>query len=746
MEEKLNKNPKPTNQKEKHEPTEKVKRRKTKIAVATLCTLVVLLGGLQVYASTNGYGNIFFMIRNLITTGNAAGVQELFSDKDITLSYKSIDLAEGLKIQANRLEIKDGKTKLYLSVKGQNINLVPLKYEISSKSNDGKETTTITKTIGNKPENTGSFEYKEILTLNYAVDENKTIILKISDLNSKELRTLEINLQTREITVKGEKVFEKISEIELKKYLNLFSELNDESGKENVLLYIAQSFQDNYKEFMKEEDYQYRMDKSSDRAYKNAIIKEFYGENAKFEYVNQKDSSKPKVEVLKGFTAWQYNKENDSYQPITAGEEYRHGKCIKIEDISFENDIYTVKYIYLLATGIDEDADRLEELPQYETTIKLKRDEDNLYSKYQIVSLENGNEIKDKESIKVEENENIFQDTSKLKYTSNFKDSQNGKIAILKLGENEFKTTQKDEYYIYTDMFNNSYSIKKITDITSQFEITNKDNNMALFCCTIYYIDNNNSNKTFDVAVIIPNNFEGAFVPGNYISYTGSTSFTRAFGVDKEETFENNTSETNSNINTSNTTSTNNTNGTSSSTNTSNTTNTNNTNLKDEVMNISNWKQFWPDIGMKFKLPNNFEQGKIIEKDNNLFVKLKGWIITEKFNFETQRKEGDENVPVSIGFYNEINKSTNLMDYLLTNDKDRIINSTDNRSWTDWYPLEYDNVEDSPENGYIRRSYGRVREDQIQKVIFDMKSTSGIGFEHYSFIRNVLESVSSTSR
>ena len=117
MEEKLNNNSKPENQKvkkEKQEPSEKVKRRKAKIAVVSLCTIVVLLVGLQVYASTNGYGNIFFMIRNLITTGNLAGVQEIFSDKDITLSYKSIDLAEGLKIQANRLEIKDGKSKLYL--------------------------------------------------------------------------------------------------------------------------------------------------------------------------------------------------------------------------------------------------------------------------------------------------------------------------------------------------------------------------------------------------------------------------------------------------------------------------------------------------------------------------------------------------------------------------------------------------------------------------------------------------------
>ena len=82
-----------------------------------------------------------------------------------------------------------------------------------------------------------------------------TIILKISDSSDKELRTLEINLQTREITVKGETEFKKISEIELKKYLNLFSELNNGSDKADILLYIAENFQDNYKEFMKEEQW-----------------------------------------------------------------------------------------------------------------------------------------------------------------------------------------------------------------------------------------------------------------------------------------------------------------------------------------------------------------------------------------------------------------------------------------------------------------------------------------------------------
>ena len=280
MEENLNNNQKQMNKNEKQELSEKTKRRKAKIAVIALSTIVVLFVGLQVYASTNGYGNVFFMIKNLITTGNPAGIQEIFSDKDITLSYKSIELAEGLKIQANRLEIREKETKLYLLVKGQNAENLPLKYEVSTKSNEENETTTITKITGRKPENAESFEYEEVLTLNYVVDENKTIVLKISNSSDKELRTLEINLQTREITVKGEKEFKKISEIELKKYLHLFSELNNGSNKSDVLLYIAENFQDNYKEFMKEEDYQYRMDKSTDRAYKNAIIKEFYGDKA----------------------------------------------------------------------------------------------------------------------------------------------------------------------------------------------------------------------------------------------------------------------------------------------------------------------------------------------------------------------------------------------------------------------------------------------------------------------------------
>lgn len=549
----------------KPEISEKTKKRKAKIAVISLAAIIVILLGLQVYASTNGYGNMFFMIKEWIT-GDVSGKDNLLSDKDITLSYKSIDLTDNLKIQANRIEIKDGKTKIYLTVKPLTEENIPLKYTVYTNIDNKKEIE------GIKPQTIS--DYQDILELDYEVREDDLITMEIRNKDNKELKTLEINLKTREILVKGEDDIGKISEIELKKYLNLFSELNNESGKENALIYIAKNLQENYKDFMDEEDYQYRMDKSTDRAYKNAIIKEFYGDNAEFEYKKQKNISLPEVEVLKGITAWEFDKENDSYKPLTAGEEYRHGKCLKVEDISYEGGIYTIKYVYLLYTGYDEEADRLEELPQYETTIKLKRIEDNLYSKYQIVSLENGTELKNKVSTDDEENEDIFKDASTLNYTSNFKDSENGKIAILKSGEKEFKTTQKDGYYTYTDMYGNSYDIKKIKNIDSKFEMTNKDNNVALFRCTITYLDNNDYFKSFDVAVTIPNNFDGIFMAGNYLSYTGSTAFTKFSGIYDDS------NETNQNTNTE----------------------------IDYHSEVENWKQIWPGwIGMKFKCPNNFE-------------------------------------------------------------------------------------------------------------------------------------------
>ena len=544
MEENFKQNQQPTMQEpkkqeqKKKEPSAKKKEKKAKVAVITLSTIVVLFLGLQVYASTNGYGNVFFMIKNLITTGNPAGEQEIFSDKDITLSYKSIEVAEGLKIQANRLEIKDGKTKIYLSIKSESYNHLPLKYDISTTDNTGKLIKDKTRSMGIAPENDDDISYQEVITLDYEVGDNDIIIIKIIDVMDKELRTLEINLQTREITIKGEKDFEKVSEIELKKYLSAFSLLNDKSNYtvSDNLIEIATKIQaiDNSKIVLKRETI-------------NEIAKQIYGENAKFE--TKKDSQGKDVEVLKDMRVGTYETLDDTYDLM---EHDREGKCLKIEDINYENEIYTVKYVYLIATGEEASEDKLEDLPQYETTIKLKRNENNTYSKYEIVSLEKGTEIKNKVNADVNENTeaDFFEKNANIQYYEDLTNPENGKAAIIKSGEEILKTTQNNGYYTYTDMWNNSYNIKKIKDVKSEFTQLGKDKQSALYKCTIYYIDNNNQDKSFDAAVVLAKDAEGGII-GTYDNYTGSTRYTRWSGLYNENEEENKTETPTNNTNTS---------------------------------------------------------------------------------------------------------------------------------------------------------------------------------------------------
>lgn len=59
----------------------KTKRKKAKIAVISLCTIVVVFIGLQVYASINGYGNVFFMIKDWTTTKNVTVQDEVFKEE-----------------------------------------------------------------------------------------------------------------------------------------------------------------------------------------------------------------------------------------------------------------------------------------------------------------------------------------------------------------------------------------------------------------------------------------------------------------------------------------------------------------------------------------------------------------------------------------------------------------------------------------------------------------------------------------
>ena len=359
--------------------------------VIVVGVLLIILLGMQVFASTNGYGNVFFMIKELVTTGSLQGESEIFSDKEITLSYKSIEIAEGVKLQANKLEIKENESTLCLHITADDKNTVlPLTYEWMS---EGLKKTEVKGSKSTK----GDFD--ERLTVKYTFVDDELMTLFVKDKDGKLLRELEINLGTHEIYVNGESEVEKISQIELKKYLNLFSELNNVTGENETLIMVADGIWDkilNYRDAHTREDV-------------NSIIKEFYGDKATFE--KTKDSKGNEVEVLKfeKDSGYVYEPDFDNYIAAAEFNEYQFGICLKIKDISFENGVYTVKYIYTLAKYEDIDKERIEELPQYEATIKLKVNENAKYSKYQVVELSKGIEVKEKVNTDVVENNDTIE-------------------------------------------------------------------------------------------------------------------------------------------------------------------------------------------------------------------------------------------------------------------------------------------------------------------------------------------------
>lgn len=493
------------------------KKNPKKIALIVVAIIAILLSGLQVFASVNGYGNVFFMIKNLVTTGTFSGEKEIFSDKEITISYKPIEISNDTTIQVNRLEIKEGKSNLYLTVKSQTGADLPLNYIATSKSMRKEYGST-----GNNMVDTPPYTFEDVVTLKEEVAEDDTIYLAIHNSKDEELRILEINLKTKEITVKSGATMEnnKISKVELRKYLDAFSLLNDPSNytESDNLIEISAKIQTitEGKILAKRETI-------------NEIVKEFYGEKAKFETV--KDANGKDVEVLKDMRVGTYEKETDEYDLM---EHDRLGKCLKIESASYENGVYTIKYIYTLAEEFDEDKDNIEDLAQYETTIKLKRVESQKYSKYQVVGFDESVEVKSKVSTTITEENNdeqvIFDDEGN--YVSD--NNENNNL------DNE---TKIDEASIKLKESGAWFDIMVLKDNAVKIKFTNKD--IKLFVNGDYYY-----NKTFDIDGVYPkikkvflaNNGSGVDPMAFFICEDGNVRYVMPFDQmalsdEKTETF-----------------------------------------------------------------------------------------------------------------------------------------------------------------------------------------------------------------
>ena len=158
--------------------------------------------------------------------------EEIFSDKVITLSYNPIEIVDGITIQINKLEIYENESSLYLFVYDANSELLPLNYSLKS---EGLEETKVKseKIIGER------LSPQEKLTVNYKFSSDELITLYVKDKDENLLKEIEINLGDKEIVVSSQEEVGKISQVELKKYLNIFSELHKNGLETDNLLYMA---------------------------------------------------------------------------------------------------------------------------------------------------------------------------------------------------------------------------------------------------------------------------------------------------------------------------------------------------------------------------------------------------------------------------------------------------------------------------------------------------------------------------
>ena len=378
------------------EKTNKVNKKYQKL-IATAASVLVLFGAANVYAMTQGYENIFFMIKYLTTGENLTitNKEEILSDKDMTISFEPIKLTEKLELQVKNLQIKDNEAKLFLVVNEKTLeedtNVVPLEYKVYNKNDE-----LLCSYESIKKDYLGQSMYTEALVLNNFKETDEILKLEIYRADSTIITKLKIDLTSKTIEVAGEEeALEKVSEIELKEFLGYPSLLYNSQTNEmmnddwkvwaalitaNYLNYDLDrfSFRSLYDDSRNLETYGYRVDDI------NLILNDVFGM-----YVEELDDN--------GENDFKVYEENGVKYFVTtyAGGLPSPSECIDITNISYCGGLYTVTYTYCeigdMTTIFDVD---INEYNIYEQTITFELNEDDTISKFRIVSYQQPRVIK----------------------------------------------------------------------------------------------------------------------------------------------------------------------------------------------------------------------------------------------------------------------------------------------------------------------------------------------------------------
>ena len=336
-----------------------------KKVIIGIIIIIIALMMTNVYASATGQENILFMIKKIFTENEILGEENLLSDKEITISYSNIEIAEKLKIQIQKIVLEENVSKLYLYIQNEDLSENKLRYKIYDENNN-----LITEYKGNQYTNNN---YLEQINIKQKVNENEKLKLEILNNNLEIISSITIDLENKELLVNSDEIINKQSEVELKQYLGAFAVLNDKDfeNKTDKLIYIAELINN---DIMKKQEYS--------RKLKNNTIESFCNEDLK------KENGIIKLDEN---SIYNYIKYLDDYQQKTDPGIRKIGICFDINDILYKDGIYTVKFVYCLSTYYNEEYDEnVESLPKYEATAKLMINSNTEYSKYKIIDLSEG--------------------------------------------------------------------------------------------------------------------------------------------------------------------------------------------------------------------------------------------------------------------------------------------------------------------------------------------------------------------
>ena len=374
------------------------KTTKWKKILATAASLVIVTGAANVYATTNGYGNVFFLIKYLVTGDKSvvAGKDEILFDRDITISYETIKLTENLRMQIRSFRVKENEAKLTVVVHEENLEtdtkLIPLRYKVYNSSNK-----LLCDQRSAKVKDQYLSEYTEELSLNNYKQEDSTLVLEVYKSNDEKLAKITINLNTREITVDGEQeAIQKVSEIELKKYLGFISAFEEvKKSNDDGKIHFAEAILSNIKDV---EPY----DTNNGIAYK---VSDVNGTLESMGYEKVSDSFK-KGDLFQRRTIGG----TEYFGVLSPTGGFNPNAVIEITNISYCAGLYTAEFSYVNIIEDDSFTTDYSKVDKKIATVYFKVNEDDKYSKFKVVKYVKGKD----EVSSIQENTTTVQEENNL--------------------------------------------------------------------------------------------------------------------------------------------------------------------------------------------------------------------------------------------------------------------------------------------------------------------------------------------